>query len=86
MLWIHPDDRGIVEAVRRAHAPQSDGFYDVEYRFFRPDGELRWLKVRAQTFFGGHGDARHPVRTVGGAQDITERKTAERSGSGCRSS
>ena len=78
VLWIHPDDRaGIVEAVRRAHAPQSDGFYDVEYRFTRPDGELRWLKVRSQTFFRGEGEARHPVRTVGGAQDVTERKAAE---------
>ena len=78
VLWIHPDDRAhIVAAVQRAHAPQSDGFYDVEYRFIRPDGELRWLKVRSQTFFRGEGDARHPVRTVGGAQDVTDSKVAE---------
>jgi hypothetical protein len=38
---------------------------------------MRWLKVRSQTFFRGEGDARHPVRTVGGAQDITESKVAE---------
>jgi len=76
--WIHPDDRQMIfEAVTRAHAPQSDGFYDVEYRFLRPDGDVRWLKVRSQTFFAGDGAARHPVRTVGGAQDITDRKTAE---------
>ena len=78
VLWIHPEDRAlIVAAVQRAHAPQSDGFYDVEYRFIRPDGELRWLKVRSQTFFRGEGEARHPVRTVGGALDITDLKTAE---------
>jgi signal transduction histidine kinase/CheY-like chemotaxis protein len=76
--WIHPEDKPlIVEAMARAHDPQSDGFYDVEYRFTRGDGELRWLKVRSQTFFRGEGDSRHPVRTVGGAQDITERKAAE---------
>jgi PAS domain S-box-containing protein len=76
--WMHPDDRStIIEAVRRAHAPQSDGFYDVEYRFIRPDGAIRWMKVRSQTFFRGEGDARHPVRTVGGGQDITDRKQAE---------
>jgi PAS domain S-box-containing protein len=76
--WMHPDDRPmIVDAVKRAHAPQGDGFYDVEYRFIRPNGVTRWLKVRSQTFFAGEGDARHPVRTVGGAQDITDRKTAE---------
>ena len=78
VLWIHPDDRAnIVAAVQRAHAPQSDGFYAVEYRFIKPGGEVRWLKVRSQTFFRGEGDARHPVRTVGGAQDITDQKTAE---------
>jgi two-component system, cell cycle sensor histidine kinase and response regulator CckA len=76
--WMHPDDRpSTIEAMRRAHAPQSDGFYDVEYRFIRPDGAVRWMKVRSQTFFHGEGDSRHPVRTVGGAQDITDRKQAE---------
>jgi PAS domain S-box-containing protein len=78
MAWMHPDDRElIVGAVARAHASDSDGFYDVEYRFIRPDGEVRWLKVRSQTFFRGEGATRHPVRTVGGAQDITDRKLAE---------
>jgi len=78
VLWIHPDDRPhIVAAVQRAHAPQSDGFYAVEYRFIKPGGDVRWLKVRSQTFFRGEGDARHPVRTVGGAQDITDQKAAE---------
>jgi two-component system cell cycle sensor histidine kinase/response regulator CckA len=76
--WIHADDRQLIlDAVSRAHAPQSDGFYDVEYRFTRTDGALRWLKVRSQTFFRGEGQARHAVRTVGGAQDITDRKLAE---------
>jgi PAS domain-containing protein len=43
--WMHPDDRPmIVDAVKRAHAPQGDGFYDVEYRFIRPNGVTRWLK------------------------------------------
>ena len=77
-LWIHPDDRGRVrEAVARAHDPGSDGFFDIEFRFTRSDGEPRWLKVRSQTFFRGEGAARHKVRTVGGAQDITERVAAE---------
>ena len=76
--WIHPDDRQLIlDAVSRAHAPDSDGFYDVEYRFTRTDGALRWLKVRSQTFFRGEGRVRRSVRTVGGAQDITDRKLAE---------
>jgi len=59
------------------HDPQSDGFYDIEYRFIRPDGEVRWLKVRSQTFVRGEGPARHAVRTVGGAQDVTRLKADE---------
>ncbi|HEV8394743.1 MAG TPA: PAS domain S-box protein [Vicinamibacterales bacterium] len=78
-VWsMHPEDRPlIIDAVKRAHAPHGDGFYDVEYRFIRPSGVMRWVKVRSQTFFRGEGEARHPVRTVGGAQDITDRKLAD---------
>jgi PAS domain S-box-containing protein len=55
---------------------RSDGFYDVEYRFFRPDGEFGWAEgaVRRRSS-GARGDARHPgARPVGGAQDVTESK------------
>ncbi len=72
---VHPEDRErIVAAVQRAHDPAGDGLYDVEHRIIRRDGEVRWLITRSQTYFEGDGDARHPVRTVGGVIDITERK------------
>jgi PAS domain S-box-containing protein len=75
---IHPDDRRRVwDAVVRSQAPHSDGFFDVEYRVYRTDGELRWVRVRSQTFFQGDGEVRQKVRTVGAMQDITERKTAD---------
>ena len=75
---VHPEDRErIAAAVRRAHDPAGDGFFDIEHRLVRPDGTVRWTSIRSQTFFEGVGENRHPVRTVGAANDITERKQAE---------
>jgi PAS domain S-box-containing protein len=75
---VHPDDlESVSAAVRRAHDPAGDGIWDVEHRIIRRDGSVCWLKERSQTFFEGEGDTRRPVRTVGAALDITERKQAE---------
>jgi PAS domain S-box-containing protein len=77
-VFVHPEDRDRSSAaVQRAHDPNGDGVYEIEHRHVRPDGTIRWLTTRAQTFFEGEGDARHPVRTVGAVRDITERKKAE---------
>jgi signal transduction histidine kinase len=43
----------------------------------RPDGTVRWTSIRSRTFFEGEGKERHPVRTVGAATDVTDRKQAE---------
>ena len=75
---VHPEDRDrIAAAVRRAHDPAGDGFFDIEHRLVRPDGSVRWTSIRSQTFFAGEGELRHPVRTVGAATDTTDRKQAE---------
>jgi PAS domain S-box-containing protein len=75
---VYPDDRErIALAVRQAHDPAGDGFFDVEHRIIRRDSSVRWLTTRSQTFFDGEGDARHPVRTIGAVRDITEDKQAE---------
>jgi PAS domain S-box-containing protein len=75
---VHPEDRErIADAVRRAHDPAGDGLFDVEHRIIRRDGTIRWIETRSQTFFAGEDDARHPVRTVGAVQDITERKATD---------
>jgi PAS domain S-box-containing protein len=76
--FVHPEDRErSAAAVRRAHDPNGDGLYEIEHRHVRPDGAIRWLTTRAQTFFEGEGDARRPVRTVGAVRDITERRKTE---------
>jgi len=71
------DREELAAAIRRAHDPAGDGVLDLEHRIRRPDGAVRWLSARAQTFFAGEGADRHAVRTVGGAVDITERREAE---------
>ena len=76
--FYHPDDReSIAAAIQRAHDPTGDGVYSAETRIVRRDGSVRWLIRRAQTFFDNEAGARRPVRTVGVAVDITERKLAE---------
>ncbi len=69
---IHEDDRAwLGEAIARAHDPNGDGRYDVVHRIRRwSDGELRWLAVRAQTYFA---DGR-PARTFGVVLDVTARQ------------
>ncbi len=75
---IHPLDRERTAAAVRHSHESADGLFDLEYRIIRRDGAVRWLSVRAQTFFEGIGAARRPVRTIGAVQDITDRKSAER--------
>jgi PAS domain S-box-containing protein len=75
---VHPEDQGVIAAaVKRAHDPASDGLFDVEYRIRRPDGTIRWMSNRGQTFFEGEGAGRKPVRSVGAVVDVTERRAAE---------
>ena len=75
---VYPEDLESIEtSVRRAHDPTSDGFWDVEHRIIRRDGNVRWLTARSQTFFDGTGSERRPIRTVGALRDITEEKQSE---------
>lgn len=76
--FYHPDDReNIAAAIQRAHDPAGDGVYSADSRIVRRDGSVRWLIRRSQTFFASEAGTRRPVRTVGVAMDITERKQAE---------
>ncbi len=70
---VHPQDR---ESVRRAFersAPKGQQ-YHLEYRIIRPDGVERILDSRGQVLSDGRGK---PLRMLGVAQDITERRRAE---------
>ena len=73
MERIHPDDRETVEReVRHALANRSD--YAGEFRAVLPDGTLRWIASRGRGYADANGT---PIRMVGAAIDITERKRSE---------
>lgn len=70
---IHPDDREAFGKLARdlVRDPKP---VSAEYRIVRPDGSLRWVHGRGEAVAGEGGK---PVRLVGTAEDITERKQAE---------
>jgi signal transduction histidine kinase/CheY-like chemotaxis protein len=73
---IHPDDRESFHAAVQRAQSSDPGILDVEFRFLHPQHGVRWMALRAQTFFDGDGAARHAVRTIGAARDITEQRRA----------
>lgn len=75
---IHHEDRGhVAELIAQSHDPTGSGTFEAEHRVLMPDGRVRWVGQRAQTFFAWEGASRRPVRTLGAAVDITARKEVE---------
>ncbi|MBD2576098.1 ATP-binding protein [Oscillatoria sp. FACHB-1406] len=86
-LWrarIHPDDRDRVEQCvpvrgslrdreRKGDPATTDGF-DIDYRIFRRDGTLRWLRERTRVIYDRTGLA---IRCNSIVSDITAHKQAQ---------
>jgi PAS domain S-box-containing protein len=53
---------------------RGERFFEIEYRFYRLDGDLRWFLLRAELELEASG---RPVRVVGVVLDITDRKRTE---------
>jgi PAS domain S-box-containing protein len=72
---IHPEDRSAVQAaVDQAFDPNGARRYEAEYRVInRIDQTLRWVRAEGDVIFSRD----KPIRFVGMAQDITDRKRAE---------
>ncbi|MFC1456492.1 PAS domain S-box protein [Microvirga arabica] len=70
----YPGDRDRLTAAAMAAIERGENFFEVEYRFYRLDGALRWFLMRAEMDLDRD---RRPTRTVGVILDITERKIAE---------
>ncbi|MGC9526433.1 MAG: PAS domain S-box protein [Limnospira sp.] len=70
---IHPDDRFIHEEQLRRTLTMAEPF-NVEYRLFRPSGEMRYLRARGEVEMDSRGQV---VRLFGLAMDITDKKLAE---------
>ncbi|OKH47710.1 diguanylate cyclase domain-containing protein [Phormidium tenue] len=74
-LWfncIHPDDYPLLLADIEALSYQDK--IDREYRIFRADGALRWVRGQARLVRDGAGA---PLRIDGTTLDISDRKQAE---------
>jgi PAS domain S-box-containing protein len=72
MAAIHPADRRLAEAALRGVVKGQSAMADV--RIVRPDGQERWIRVRARS----HLDERGTSHQLNGIfVDITDRKTAE---------
>lgn len=70
---IHPDDQArIYAAIERSVTSGRE--YDVEYRIITPDGEVRWVSIRAQPVLHSSGAI---VALSGVSADITDRKHME---------
>jgi PAS domain S-box-containing protein len=69
-----PGERERLQALGQEVAGRSERFLEAEYRYYRPDGALRWLMLRAEMLFADDGT---PARAVGVLIDITDRKATE---------
>jgi PAS domain S-box-containing protein len=75
---FHPDDREKVLAASAAsEAIGGPDWFEIDHRVIWPGGEVRWLRVRKQSFFAGECSGRHAVRAILAVFDITESKRAE---------
>src|SRR6266404_4510572 len=71
--FIHPDDREHHQQILD-EALQGGGLFDVEFRFVRPDGNMRFVHVRDEI---ERDESGKPIRMFGAVQDVTQRKQAE---------
>ena len=70
---VHPDDRRAVEQ-NITRTVRSGEPFAFDYRIVRPDGSIRMVHGEGQVV---RDEAGAPVRLLGTAQDITERKQIE---------
>jgi PAS domain S-box-containing protein len=70
---VHPDDRQRVDQAF-AESLGKHGVHTIEHRLLMPDGRIKFVEERWQTFFDAQGT---PLRAIGTCQEITERKLAE---------
>ena len=73
LAWIYPSDRPLadkwLEDVRAGRQIR-----DVDFRIFRQNGELRYLRCKGAIEFNSGSK---PVRFIGTVQDVTDRRLAE---------
>jgi len=93
MLGVDPDTELDLERIgRRIHhqdwprvragllatlQPGSDGAFSEEYRWLHHDGSTHWATVRGQMLYRDGPEGRQPLRMIGSAIDVTDRRNTE---------
>jgi PAS domain S-box-containing protein len=72
-LYLPGEQERNRQLVREAMA-RGERYLEGESRIRRPDGEVRWLLIRAELQLNDQG---HPRSLIGVVMDVTERKDAE---------
>jgi PAS domain S-box-containing protein len=71
--YLHPGDRGavlkLIDGAMRTKAP-----YEAEFRVLWPDGTVRWIAAKGKFYYSPDDE---PVRMLGMAVDITDRRLVE---------
>lgn len=75
--FVHPEDRARV-ATELANAVKSEAPFThaFTHRIIRPDGEVRWVKLKGKTICQKNGS---PEQIIGTLLDITQQKKIEQS-------
>ncbi len=75
---VHRDDvMGVRSEYMAALRPDADGRLQMEMRFVRPGGDVRWMWFNGTVTFLGEGAQRVPFQINGACRDITDRKRTE---------
>jgi len=75
LQYLHPEDRERVRGLTQRHI-QETGARDIKdvYRIVRPDGSVRWVRLRGQLLPGDDGA---PWYVTGVVVDVTDMRRAE---------
>jgi PAS domain S-box-containing protein len=72
---VHPEDRARVTAAHAQVLEGAEGEHAIDVRIRRSDGQIREVHARSRPV---HDETGAIVRVVGTAQDVTDRRLAER--------
>jgi len=70
---IHPDDREMVNAAYQNSLDTKEE-YSIAHRLLMPDGRVKYVEERCDTYFDSFGN---PLRSIGTVQDISYTKKVE---------
>nr|MBA2745654.1 PAS domain-containing protein [Flavisolibacter sp.] len=74
--FVHPDDlQKVSETLKNVVDSKKQNHFEIEYRFRKEDGSYSYVFDRGTIIRGANGK---PLRMIGAAQDISERKRLEK--------